>query len=61
MTIESAEPMSPNTSIDYSPGGKATGPITAGPGFSADKQSFTVLMVLQLTHADEFLVTDDEF
>lgn len=53
--------MSPNTSIDYSPGGKATGPITAGPGFSADKQSFTVLMVLQLTHADEFLVTDDEF
>lgn len=61
LTIEFSEPMGPNTSIDYGPGGKAMWPLAGYGRFSPDKKSVTYKAVLQPDHDYEFLVTGDNF
>jgi hypothetical protein len=61
ITITFSQPMSPNTSIDYGPGGKATWPLT-GPGtFATDHQSVTYKVSLLPEREYEFLINGGGF
>jgi hypothetical protein len=61
LTITFSKPMSPYTSIDYGPGGKATWPLTGRGTFSADRRSVTYKVSLLPGRSYEFQITSDGF